>query len=86
MCMIVTVQEHTDLLFFLFYCCQGDALQLVAASLLFERGWRYHKQAGPSHKGKVQKVLEPSVAEPEPEPEPPEPYHFDPRTGTVSLL
>jgi CCR4-NOT transcriptional regulation complex NOT5 subunit len=38
------VQEHTDLLFFLFYCCQGDALQLVAASLLFERGWRYHKQ------------------------------------------
>jgi hypothetical protein len=37
-------QEHTDLLFFLFYSYLGDALQLVAASLLFERGWRYHKQ------------------------------------------
>jgi len=37
-------QEHTDLLFFLFYSLHGDALQLVAASLLFERGWRYHKQ------------------------------------------
>jgi len=37
-------QEHTDLLFFLFYTLHGDALQLVAASLLFERGWRYHKQ------------------------------------------
>eukprot|EP00088_Acartia_fossae_P045184 TRINITY_DN4842_c0_g1_i10.p1 TRINITY_DN4842_c0_g1~~TRINITY_DN4842_c0_g1_i10.p1 ORF type:complete len:341 (-),score=77.97 TRINITY_DN4842_c0_g1_i10:679-1701(-) len=37
-------QEHTDLLFFIFYTMQGDALQLVAASLLFERGWRYHKQ------------------------------------------
>lgn len=37
-------QEHTDLLFFLFYSLHGDALQLVAASLLFERGWRFHKQ------------------------------------------
>jgi len=35
---------HTDLLFFLFYSFQEDYLQLVAASLLFERGWRYHKQ------------------------------------------
>jgi hypothetical protein len=26
------VKEHTDLHYFLFYCCQGDALQLVAAS------------------------------------------------------
>jgi len=37
-------QEHTDLLFFLFYTMHGDAVQLVAASLLFERGWRFHKQ------------------------------------------
>jgi len=37
-------QEHTDLLFFMFYTMYGDALQLVAASLLFERGWRFHKQ------------------------------------------
>jgi len=37
-------QEHTDLLFFIFYTMHGDALQLVAASLLFERGWRFHKQ------------------------------------------
>jgi len=35
---------HTDLLFFLFYAYQEDMLQLVSASLLFERGWRYHKQ------------------------------------------
>jgi len=35
---------HTDLLFFLFYSFQEDELQLLAASLLFERGWRYHKQ------------------------------------------
>ena len=34
---------HTDLLFFLFYSYQEDYLQLVAANLLFERGWRYHK-------------------------------------------
>lgn len=34
---------HTDLLFFLFYSYQEDYLQLVAARLLFERGWRYHK-------------------------------------------
>jgi len=39
-------QEHTDLLFFLFYSMNWDALQLVAASLLFERGWRFHKQDG----------------------------------------
>ena len=32
------------MLFFLFYSLHGDALQLVAASLLFERGWRFHKQ------------------------------------------
>jgi len=37
-------QERTELLFFTFYSNLGDALQLVAASLLFERGWRYHKQ------------------------------------------
>ena len=35
---------HTDLLFFIFYSFQADHLQLVAATLLFERGWRYHKQ------------------------------------------
>ena len=35
---------HTDLLFFLFYAFQEDTLQLVSATLLFERGWRYHKQ------------------------------------------
>jgi len=35
---------HTDLLFFLFYAYQEDMLQLVSATLLFERGWRYHKQ------------------------------------------
>ena len=35
---------HTDLLFFLFYAFQEDMLQLVSATLLFERGWRYHKQ------------------------------------------
>lgn len=33
---------HTDLLLFLFYACEEDTTQLVAASLLFERGWRYH--------------------------------------------
>jgi len=33
---------HTDLLLFLFYAWQEDTTQLVAASLLFERGWRYH--------------------------------------------
>merc|ERR550519_1830936 len=37
-------QERTELLFFTFYSSLGDALQLVAASLLFERGWRYYKQ------------------------------------------
>ncbi|XP_023327333.1 uncharacterized protein LOC111700596 [Eurytemora carolleeae] len=37
-------QEHTDLLFFLFYSSPGDCIQLVAASLLYERGWRFHKQ------------------------------------------
>jgi len=35
--------SHTDLLFFLFYGWQGDTTQLTAASLLFDRGWRYHK-------------------------------------------
>ena len=35
---------HTDLMFFLFYAYQEDRLQLVSATLLFERGWRYHKQ------------------------------------------
>ena len=34
---------HTDLLFFLFYSFQCDEQQLVAAGLLFDRGWRYHK-------------------------------------------
>ena len=34
---------HTDLLFFLFYSFHSDLQQLVAASLLFDRGWRYHK-------------------------------------------
>ena len=34
---------HTDLLFFLFYSFQNDLQQLVAAGLLFDRGWRYHK-------------------------------------------
>jgi len=34
---------HTDLLFFLFYSFQSDKQQLVAAGLLFDRGWRYHK-------------------------------------------
>jgi len=33
---------HTDLLFFLFYGWQGDATQVTAASLLFDRGWRFH--------------------------------------------
>lgn len=33
----------TDLLFFLFYVAVGDALQILAGSLLFDRGWRYHK-------------------------------------------
>ena len=33
---------HTDLLLFLFYAWQEDITQLVAASLLFERGWRFH--------------------------------------------
>jgi len=34
---------HTDLLFFLFYSFQSDLQQLVAAGLLFDRGWRFHK-------------------------------------------
>ena len=33
---------HTDLLLFLFYAWQEDITQLTAASLLFERGWRFH--------------------------------------------
>jgi len=33
---------HTDLLFFLFYAWVKDTTQLMAAYLLFERGWRYH--------------------------------------------
>lgn len=33
---------HTDLLFFLFYAWVKDTMQLMAAYLLFERGWRYH--------------------------------------------
>ena len=35
-------RSHTDLLFFLFYAGHGDRLQLTAASLLFERGWRFN--------------------------------------------
>ena len=34
---------HTDLLFFLFYSFQSCTQQLLAAGLLFDRGWRYHK-------------------------------------------
>ncbi|MCP4485318.1 MAG: hypothetical protein GY823_12260, partial [Flavobacteriaceae bacterium] len=34
--------SHTDLLFFLFHAGHGDRLQLTAASLLFERGWRFN--------------------------------------------
>ena len=34
-------RSHTDLLFFNFYAGHGDRLQLTAASLLFERGWRF---------------------------------------------
>jgi len=33
---------HTDLLFFLFYAWVKDTTHLMAAYLLFERGWRYH--------------------------------------------
>ena len=35
-------RSHTDLLFFNFYAGHGDRLQLTAASLLFERGWRFN--------------------------------------------
>ena len=35
-------RAHTDLLFFMFYTGHNDSLQLAAASLLFERGWRYN--------------------------------------------
>ena len=35
-------RSHTDFLFFLFYAGHGDRLQLTAASLLFERGWRFN--------------------------------------------
>ena len=35
-------RSHTDLLFFLFYAGHADRLQLTAASLLFERGWRFN--------------------------------------------
>ena len=34
---------HTDLLFFIFYSFHSDLQQMLAASLLFDRGWRYHK-------------------------------------------
>ena len=34
---------HTDLLFFIFYSFHCDIQQMLAASLLFDRGWRYHK-------------------------------------------
>jgi len=39
---IKLVNCHTDLLFFLFYVWAADAMQMMAASLLFERGWRFH--------------------------------------------
>ena len=35
---------HTDLLFFLFYSFHGDLQQLLAAGLLFDRGWRFHSK------------------------------------------
>ena len=36
----------TDVLFFLFYTATGDALQLLAGSLLYDKGWRYNKVSG----------------------------------------
>jgi len=39
---IKLVNCHTDLLLFLFYVWAADTMQQMAASLLFERGWRFH--------------------------------------------
>lgn len=36
------VRYQDDLLFYLFYTNGGDILQLQAASVLYERDWRYH--------------------------------------------
>ena len=33
-----------DLLFYFFYNCPGDAIQLAAAVELYNRDWRYHME------------------------------------------
>jgi len=33
----------TEILFFLFYTAVGDQLQLMAANMLYEKGWRFNK-------------------------------------------
>ena len=35
---------NEDTLFFLFYMSTGDLMQLQAASMLYDRDWRYHRE------------------------------------------